>query len=263
MQIADLSRSIEFYTGKLGFKLLGAAPGHATLGVGDTPLIELTELPGARSVAPRARLGLFHFAILLPDRASLGRAMLHLHQAGIELGMADHLVSEALYLSDPDGLGIEIYADRPRAEWKSNGRELRMSTDPLDTGSLLKAAGGEPWSGMPAGTTIGHVHLHVRDLASAKEFYHEALGLDVMVESYPGALFLAAGGYHHHLGLNTWAGPRAEQAKDDEAKLVDWELVLPDRAAAAQAAQSLQRAKFNVDAAAGVATDPSGTKVRF
>jgi len=261
LQVADLSRSIEFYEGKLGFKRLGAAPGHATLGVPDTPLIELTERKGARPVAPRSRLGLFHFAILLPDRASLGRAMLQLHQAGIDLGMADHLVSEALYLSDPDGLGIEIYADRKRSDWRTAGEELLMATDPLDTASLLKAAGGEPWGGMPKGTVIGHVHLHVGDLDAARKFYHEALGLDITMQSYPGALFLSAGGYHHHLGVNVWAGKSAEPAKDDEAKLLEWELVVPGADARKAALDSLRAAGF--EGAAGVVADPWGTKVRL
>ena len=261
LQVADLSRSIEFYEGKLGFKRLGAAPGHATLGVPDTPLIELTERKGARPVAPRSRLGLFHFAILLPDRASLGRAMLQLHQAGIDLGMADHLVSEALYLSDPDGLGIEIYADRKRSDWRMAGEELLMATDPLDTASLLKAAGGEPWGGMPKGTVIGHVHLHVGDLDAARKFYHEALGLDITMQSYPGALFLSAGGYHHHLGVNVWAGKSAEPGKDDEAKLLEWELVVPGADARKAALDSLRSAGYA--SAAGVVADPWGTKVRL
>jgi len=245
LQVGDLSRSIEFYEGKLGFQRLGAAPGHATFGAGDAPLIELVERKGAKPVLPRSRLGLFHFAILLPDRASLGRAMLQLHQAGIDLGMADHGVSEALYLSDPDGLGIEIYADRPRESWRAEGAELAMGTDPLDTGSLLRAAAGEPWSRMPAGTVIGHVHLHVGDLARAEAFYHEALGLDVVVRSYPGALFLSAGGYHHHLGVNTWAAGAAP-AGDEDARLLEWELVLPNPEDAAAAAERLAAAGYDV-----------------
>ena len=263
LQVADLSRSLEFYVGLLGFTQLSAKPGSATLGVDGAPLIELEQRAGARTVMPRSRLGLFHFAILLADRASLGRVMLHLAQAGVGLGMADHLVSEALYLSDPDGLGIEIYADRPRREWPRDGNELRMSTDPLDTGSLMRAAAGQPWTGMPAGTTIGHVHLHVRDLESAKHFYHEALGLDITLSGYPGALFMSAGGYHHHVGVNTWAGPRAEAPRDDEAQLLDWELVIPGPDAAAAARESLRTKGFDVDAATGHVADPSGTKLRF
>ena len=161
------------------------------------------------------QLGLYHFAILLPDRAALGRFVAHLARIGERAGASDHLVSEALYLSDPDGLGIEVYADRPRATWRYDGqRQLAMDTRPLDLNSLVQAAGGEPWTGMPAGTVMGHVHLHVGDIERAAAFYHAALGLDKVVWSYPGALFLSAGGYHHHVGLNTWAGPGATRPRD-------------------------------------------------
>ena len=141
--------------------------------------------------------------------------------------MADHAVSEALYLTDPDGLGIEVYADRPRASWTYRGDELVMTTEPLDIGGLITAGEGSDWGGAPDGTTMGHVHLHVGDLARAEAFYHRALGFDKTVWSYPGALFFSAGGYHHHLGTNIWSpGP---SARADEAKLLEWELVVPER----------------------------------
>jgi NAD+-dependent protein deacetylase sirtuin 4 len=161
-----------------------------------------------RALLDRGRGGLYHFAILLPDRAALGRLVAHLAREGVRVGAADHLVSEALYLQDPDGLGIEVYADRPRSEWRHRDRQLLMATDPLDLPELARSAGAEPWTGAPAGTRLGHVHLHVGDIHRAAEFYHAALGFDRMVWSYPGALFLAAGGYHHHLGVNTWARRR-------------------------------------------------------
>ena len=262
LQVAELARSLEFYEGKLGFKKLGAKPGRATLGAGNVPLIELVERAGAKPVMPRSRLGLFHFAILLPDRTHLGRALLHLHQAGIDLGMADHLVSEALYLTDPDGLGIEIYADRPRDTWHVDANQLRMATDPLDTGSLLRAAGGTVWEGMPAGTVIGHMHLHVGDLERAKQFYHEALGLDITLTGYPGALFLSAGGYHHHLGMNIWAGLRAPAPAEDEAQLLEWELVIPGADARRAAIESLRAAGATVGDD-GIVADPWGTRVRL
>jgi catechol 2,3-dioxygenase len=262
LQVGDLDRSLAYYVGLLGLHVLDRAPGRAELGV-DHTLIELHELKGARRVPRRGRHGLFHFAILLPDRASLGRILQRLEAAGIQVGMSDHAVSEALYLTDPDGLGIEIYADRPRSEWQLDANELRMATDPLDTGSLMRAAAGVPWSGMPSGTTIGHVHLHVRDLESAKRFYHDALGLDITLTRYPGALFMSAGGYHHHLGVNTWAGGSADAPREDEAQLLDWELVIPGPDAAAAARESLRAKGFDVDAATGHVADPSGTKVRF
>jgi catechol 2,3-dioxygenase len=222
LQIADLERSLAYYQQVLGLRVLARAEGRADLGAAgaSVPLLRLHERRGAQPVPAQGRIGLYHFAILLPDRASLGRFVAHLAAIGARAGAADHLVSEAVYLHDPDGLGIEVYADRPRDSWQSSDRELRMATLPLDVAGLVAAARGEPWAGMPSGTMMGHVHLHVGDLSQASAFYHEALGLDIMVWSYTGALFLAAGGYHHHLGLNTWAGPDAVPARDDEAKLL-------------------------------------------
>ncbi|HKE92090.1 MAG TPA: VOC family protein, partial [Gemmatimonadales bacterium] len=230
---------------------------------GERPLIELRERAGATPVPRRGRLGLYHFAILLPDRAHLGRLLRHLAELGERAGMSDHLVSEALYLSDPDGLGIEVYADRPRASWRMNGNELAMATDPLDVDDLLNAAGTERWSGMPAGTVIGHVHLYVGDLDQAATFYHDGLGLDKMVSSYPGALFLAAGGYHHHLGTNTWAAG-APAATDADARLLEWEVLVPSIEDASRAMTSLATAGVAVERApdGGTARDPWGTPVR-
>jgi len=172
-------------------------------------------------------------------------------------------VSEALYLTDPDGLGIEVYADRPRDSWRRNGRELAMSTDPLDVEDLLGTSGAERWSGMPAGTVIGHVHLYVADLDQAAAFYHEGLGLDKIVWSYPGALFLSAGGYHHHLGTNTWA-QGAQPATDTDARLLEWEVLVPSVGDATAAIKSLADAGVAVERAAdgGTARDPWGTPVR-
>src|SRR5262245_26414719 len=207
LQVSDLARSVAFYTDVLGFAANPSAGGVAVIAAADgVPLVELHERKGVHPVPRRGRLGLYHFAILLPDRQALGRFVAHLAQVGAYAGSADHLVSEALYLADPDGLGVEVYADRPRAEWKTNGREIAMATEPLDLRALVRASGGEPWVGMPAGTTIGHVHFHVATLSEAETFYHRVLGLDKVVWSYPGALFFSVGGYHHHVGTNTWAG---------------------------------------------------------
>lgn len=246
LQVANLGQSLTYYQSVLGLRVLVQDGRMAVLGPegAPTPLIELHERPG--SVPPRKRLGLYHFAILLPDRAALGRFLAHLTALGIHAGAADHLVSEALYLHDPDGLGIEVYADRPREAWEGNGAELSMDTLPLNGTEVMRAGGGAAWTGMPAGTTIGHVHLHVGDLQEAERFFHAVLGLDKMVWSYPGALFLSAGGYHHHLGLNTWAGPAALPPADGEARLLDWELVLPDGDQVEQAARSLEQAGYAV-----------------
>jgi catechol 2,3-dioxygenase len=266
LQVADLDRSLEWYQRVLGARLVRRGEETATLGTeGGAPLIELRERAGARPVPRRGRLGLYHFAVLLPDRAALGRFLRHLGELGERAGMADHLVSEAVYLTDPDGLGIEVYADRPRGQWRYEAGELQMATIPLNVQDLVAASGSERWSGMPNGTTIGHVHLHVGDLDQATRFYHEALGFDKVVWSYPGALFLSAGGYHHHLGTNTWAAGTSA-AGDDDARLVEWELVLPDAASVSAAGASVEAAGGTIERSADgsiLARDPWGTAVRL
>ena len=270
LQVADLARSLEWYRRVLGLEPLdGDLPDRearvARLVVpgGDSPLVELRERPGAAPVPRRGRLGLYHYAILLPDRPALGRFLRHLSEISERAGMSDHFVSEALYLTDPDGLGIEVYADRPRSAWRSEDRQLTMTTIPLDVEALLRAAGGGRWSGMPSGAALGHVHLYVADLERAAAFYHAGLGLDKTVWSYPGALFLSAGGYHHHLGVNTWA-TGAVPAGSDEARLLEWEVVVPSFRDAADAIASIASAGGAVEPSAdgGVARDPWGTAVR-
>lgn len=276
LQIADLARSLAFYERTLGLRVVERDAGRAVLAAhdDDTPLVELHERAGARPASHRGRLGLYHFAILLPDRAALGRFVRHLADIGVRAGAGDHLVSEALYLTDPDGLGIEVYADRPRSTWRRIGRELMISTDPVDVDDLVRAAGDAPWTGMPAGTAIGHVHLHVGDLAQGSAFFSDALGFDRITWRYPGALFLGAGGYHHHLGTNTWAGPGARPSAPDEARLLEWTIELPDGASLDAAAESLAAAGHPVERehdAAGdvrsapdvVTRDPWGTAIRL
>ncbi len=260
--VSDLARSGAFYQEVLGLRPLLVESGEARFGAAgdDESLVTLHARPGVAS-ARRGAFGLYHFAILLPDRPALGRFAAHLSALGVRAGMADHLVSEALYLSDPDGLGIEVYVDRPQHTWQHHDRQLAMTTDRLDVASLVAAAGGVAWAGSPAGTTMGHVHLHVGSLEDAEAFYHRALGLDKTVWTYPGALFLSAGGYHHHLGTNTWAPGPAPSA--DQAQLLEWELVVPSADDQAAVGRSLQAGGYEVaQTAAGVtARDPWGTKV--
>ncbi|HEX6644250.1 MAG TPA: VOC family protein [Gemmatimonadales bacterium] len=264
LQVADLERSLAYYGTVVGFSVLAREADRAELGPAGGPvLVELRERKGARPVPRRGLLGLYHFAILLPDRRSLGAFLRHLAEAGEQAGMSDHLVSEAIYLTDPDGLGIEVYADRPRASWRDVDGQLVMATNPLDTRSLLAAAGDAPWSGLPAGTVIGHVHLFVGNIDQAARFYHDGLGFDKTVWNYPGALFLSAGGYHHHLGTNTWAAGAAP-AGDDDARLVEWDLVVPSEGDAARALDSVAAGGGAVtrEGAGGIARDPWGTAVR-
>ena len=264
LQVADLARSLAFYEGILGLGVLNRTEDTAVLGAsGGAPLVELVERPGARPVPRHGRLGLFHVAFLLPERAALGRFVRHLAGAGVQPGMSDHLVSEAVYLTDPDGLGIEVYADRPRAAWRHEGREIAMATEPLDVRDLVQAAGDAVWTGAPAGTVVGHVHLHVGDLDRAAAFYHEALGFDKIVWSYPGALFLSAGGYHHHLGTNTWAAGAAPAGEED-ARLLEWTLRVPDPAEVTRVEESLQQSGYPASRSGNSlhTADPWGTALR-
>lgn len=266
LQVADLARSLDYYQRMLGLRAIEQSATHALLGAegSDAPLVRLRERRGARTVPRRGLLGLFHFAILLPNRSALGRLLQHLADLGEQPGMSDHLVSEAIYLQDPDNLGIEVYADRPRSTWKHAMGQLEMATNPLDVRDVIASGGGAVWKGMPAGTRMGHVHLHVGEIEPASAFYHDALGFDKIVWSYPGALFLSAGGYHHHLGTNTWARG-APSASDADAKLLEWEIVLPTESHVEAAAGSLTAASHPVerDGVAAIARDPWGTKLRL
>jgi catechol 2,3-dioxygenase len=206
--IRDLDRSLAFYRDVLGFRELTRSGRSASLGAADgRVLLNLDERPDA-ALRPRRSAGLFHVAILVPSRVALGSSLRRLVERGWPLsGVADHLVSEALYLDDPDGLGLEIYRDRPRQTWRRHGDEIVMGTEPLDIEALAREPGADrSWSGLDAGTVIGHVHLQVPRLDAAESFYCGEIGFTPMLRRYPGALFVAAGGYHHHVGLNTWAG---------------------------------------------------------
>lgn len=266
LQITDLNRSVEYYTKVLGFKLLHRGEGIATLGsVDNKPLIDLVERQGGSPISRHSRQGLYHFAILLPTRQDLGAFLSHLISLQVRMGAADHAVSEALYLTDPDGLGIEVYADRTRDEWRTIDQQVYMTTEGLDSTDLIADArrAGVAWRGMPAGTVMGHIHLHVGNLDEAARFYHEGLGFDKTVWDYPGALFLSAGGYHHHMGLNTWAGKSPPPGETD-AQLLDWRLVVPSSDivdSIAKAFDSLGIDYLRVDNELA-AKDPWGTTVR-
>lgn len=265
LQVADLARSLAYYDGVIGLRAVTQDATHVVLAAhgDDAPIVELHHLPGAVPVPTRGRLGLYHFAILLPDRAALGRFIAHLASIGAYAGMSDHLVSEAVYLTDPDGLGIEVYADRPRELWRMANGALEMATRTLDAADLVRASGGRKWEGMPAGTRIGHVHLFVSDLDEAARFYHEGLGLDKVLLEFPGALFMSAGGYHHHLGTNTWAAGAARANKND-ARLLEWSVLLPTQEDVEATARALVSAGARVSREDGelVAEDPWGTMVR-
>ena len=252
LRVADLERQIEFYRDTLGLPVLGEDGGAAALGDGREVLV-LEESPGAPPPARRTT-GLFHVALLLPSREDLGAALLGLERRGWpRQGYADHAVSEAIYLADPEGNGIELYADRPRERWRSVGDELHITTEPLDLPGLVGAAAG-PSDRLPAATVVGHVHLKVSTLEAAEAFYVGRLGFDVTARSYPGALFVSAGGYHHHLGLNVWSGVGAARPQEGSRGLRSFEVAVPDPAA---------RRRLLGDADEGAVHDPDGIEVRI
>ena len=250
LRVADLARATAFYRETLGLVPGDGQPGRTVLCARDgVPLLVLRETPGARHV-PRAA-GLYHFAVLLPSRADLGRALKRLIDTGTRFGQSDHLVSEALYLSDPDGNGIELYRDRPRSQWTWHGGMVEMAVDPLDLDSLLEEAGkaGAPDAEAPAGTRIGHMHLQVSDVAQAVRFYHELVGFDITA-SFQGAAFLSAGGYHHHLGLNSWSTRGAPPAPPDSTGLASFAVEVPGQEERDRVVERLR--------AAGVTTEGEG-----
>ena len=266
LTVTDLDRAVDHYTNRLGFRVHSRAGNEARLGAGARDLLVLAGDPGARRV--RGTTGLFHFAVLVPSRADLGRALAHLVETRTPVsGASDHGVSEALYLSDPDGNGIEIYRDRPRAEWPVRDGGLEMVTDPLDTDGVLAARGSvaDASGALAAGTVIGHVHLHVSRLEPAERFYRDVVGLDLMQRWGHSALFLSAGGYHHHLGLNTWAGVGAPAPPPGAVGLRYFEIRLPDRASLDDlcACANAAGVPASVTAEAVRLADPSGNTLSF
>jgi catechol 2,3-dioxygenase len=264
--VADLARSVAFYERALGLRVHDLGAGRATLGTGDEDLLVLREEPGAAPA--RGFSGLFHFALLVPERADLARWLAHAARERVPLtGMSDHAVSEALYLRDPDEHGIEIYRDRPREQWEGQVDRL-MTTLPLDVQDLLNELDDprtEPFDGLADGTTMGHVHLRVAQVDPVVAFYRDVLGFGLMASLGPQAAFLGAGGYHHHLGANTWESAGAPQAPAGVATLEQATILLPDAAAVDAAAGRLSDAGHEPQADDGgvLIRDPSGNPLRL
>lgn len=261
LTVADLRRSISYYEQTIGLRVREEGEAEATLGAGAKDLLRLVERPGARPA--RGASGLYHLALLLPRRVDLARWLAHAARERVPLaGLSDHFVSEAIYLSDPDEHGIEIYWDRPRELWDGQVAE-RMTTLPLDVASLigeLRDPAGEPFEGLPQGTSMGHVHLRVSDIPATVAFYRDALGFDLTAALGGQAAFLSAGGYHHHIGANTWESAGAGQAGEHSATLLAASVLLPDAQAVRAAADSAAAAGYEpVGVAGGVQiADPSG-----
>ena len=229
--VADLERALAYYASAVGLAVIERGAGCAGIGVGDRVLVVLEEQPGARPMT--GYTGLYHFALLVPQRADLARWLAHAARERVPLvGLADHFVSEALYLTDPDGHGIEIYWDRPREIWEGQVAE-RMTTEPLNAADLLGELddpASEPFEALAPGTVMGHVHLKVAAIAETVAFYRDALGLGLMARLGGRAAFFGAGGYHHHIGANTWESAGAPAPPTDATRLQHLTIVLPDSA---------------------------------
>ncbi|MEM0440236.1 MAG: VOC family protein [Candidatus Caldarchaeum sp.] len=252
--VSDIERSLRFYTELLGLGVVKKGSDGGIM-LGPSPETVVATLYEQQDAQPAVgRRGLYHYALLLPNRRDLARVFVRIARRWNFEGFADHLVSEALYIRDPDGHGIELYADRSSTEWMRNPRgEIEMATFPLDVDSLLmehkpegtSAALADDWR-MPEGTRLGHVHLHVSSLARAAKFYHETLGFDITNRSYPGALFMSAGGYHHHIAVNIWAGTNAPPPSPNHARLRSFAAKLPSRQSLEKVVERLKRGGFDV-----------------
>lgn len=263
INVLDLNKAILFYQEIIGLQVLKKTERQAVLTTdGKTPLLTL-EQPADVIPKEGRTTGLYHFALLLPTRADLSIFLRHLLQTKYPFGAADHEVSEALYITDPDGNGIEVYSDRPSADWRWADGEVAMGTDPLDGNDLLEESDGE-WSKLPAGTLMGHIHLHVADLRKTEEFYMQGLGFSV-VNRYGGALFTSTGGYHHHIGLNTWNGVGAPAPKENSVGLNWYTLVYADEEARSKVTEQLEGIGAVVTEKEGffAVTDPSGNEIHL
>ncbi|OES46681.1 VOC family protein [Domibacillus iocasae] len=259
INVTDLARSIDFYTNVIGLKILNESKQQAVLTAnGKTALVTLEQPDGVMPKQGRTA-GLYHFAILLPERKDLAAFLRHLLQTGQRFGAADHYVSEAIYIDDPDGNGIEIYRDRPSSEWTWNDGLVDMATVQLDGDSILSES-EEEFTGLPAGTVMGHIHLHVSNIPEAENFYIKGLGFQV-VSHYPQAIFTSTGGYHHHIALNTWQGVGAPRRPENSVGLNWYTLVFPSEEAREEAVARLK----GIGAAVNdyVTEDPSGNQIQL
>jgi catechol 2,3-dioxygenase len=259
--VAELERSLAYYRGQVGLDVLDRSGDRASLGAGGVELLGLAEDPGAAHAGRHT--GLYHFALRVPERTDLAGWLAHAARDRVPLvGMSDHFVSEAIYLTDPDGHGIEIYHDRPRGHWEGQvGR--RMTTDPLDVASLLGELDDPakaPFDGLPAGTDMGHVHLQVADTDASTAFYRDVLGFDLMAELFGSAAFYGAGGYHHHVGANVWHSRGAGPPPPGSAALLQATVLLPDEGERDRAAARVADAGGEPEEAGGgvLVRDPSG-----
>ncbi|QFF98205.1 VOC family protein [Psychrobacillus glaciei] len=264
LKVTDLDRSLKFYEEVVGFKVLEKKDNKILLTADGKIALLSIEQPENVVLKQENTTGLYHFALLLPSRADLGAVLQHFIDINMRIGAGDHLVSEALYLNDPDGNGIEIYTDRPESEWTWNGEYVEMATLQIDAQSILKEGANTDWAGLPDGTVMGHIHLQVADLAKTEKFYH-LLGFGVATPNYPGALFMATGKYHHHIGLNTWAGVGASPTAENATGLEAFTLVYPSNEVLNDTLENLKTNNVSVVEESGmyITKDPSQNKIKL
>ncbi|GAA4056949.1 VOC family protein [Amphibacillus indicireducens] len=266
LKIEDLNRSLKYYQDVIGFEILDRSETTANLTAdGKTSILKLEQ---PENVQPKQRrtTGMYHFALLLPTKKDLADFVIHLSEKNIQVGAGDHLVSEALYIKDPDGNEIEIYVDRDPKVWDWNGEEVAMTTDPLNFEALIThRVQGEKWQGLPKETIMGHIHLHVAELEKTQEFYVKGLGFDIVNRFGSQALFLSTAKYHHHIGLNTWNGVGAPKPADNSVGMKSFELIYNDEAAIKATIANLEKIGATVVEEDGrtFTYDPSGIRIEL
>lgn len=264
IKVMNIERSIQFYKEILGFEVLEQTASTVRLTAdGKTNILSL-EQPSDVIPKQGRTTGLYHFALLLPEKKDLANIVVHLVENGIRFGSSDHLVSEALYLHDPDGNEIEIYIDRAPSDWSWSGEEVAMAVDPLDFERLLKNR-EDTWKGLPEETVMGHIHLHVSELVKTEEFYVKGLGFDVVNRYGTQALFLSTGKYHHHIGVNTWNGVGAPKPPENSVGMESFTLILPNQEAIKETAKRLEEIGASVKEEYGkhITYDPSGIRIEL
>jgi catechol 2,3-dioxygenase len=263
LKVQSIERSLKFYQEVIGFKILEQTEKSAALTADGKTVLLSIEQPDQVTPMQGRTTGLYHYALLLPTRSDLAQIVQHFANIGLRFGSSDHLVSEALYLSDPDGNGIEIYRDREPSEWNWNHGEVEMAVDPLDFRDLLSGVQPQAWNGLPAATVMGHIHLHVSELVKTEEFYTKGLGFEVVNRFGTQALFISTGKYHHHIGLNTWNGVGAPRPSDHSVGLQSFTIIYPGAEARARALANLQNMGVSVTEENGAfaANDPSGNRI--
>lgn len=265
IKVQNLDRSLTFYQNMIGFQILEQTKTTAKLTADGKTSVLSIEQP--ENVEPKQgkTTGLYHFALLLPKRSDLAKIVQHFAEIGLRFGSSDHLVSEALYVSDPDGNQIEIYIDRDPSEWDWRNGEVAMAVDPLNFADLLSGGKQQSWKGLPADTVMGHLHLHVSELKKTEEFYVQGLGFDVVNRYGTQALFISAGKYHHHIGLNTWNGVGAPAPKKNSVGLSSYTLVFADEAARNKVIEQLRQigAAVTEENDVYVTADPSENEIHL